>query len=742
MTPALAHSTTLGPYDFLSQFGLAHRNGVVVHNLQTGDQITMMIPWTTLAWTQVHHGQLPLWNPYSALGMPLAFNWQSQPFSLPSLLGYLVPVHLAFTVQVLAILVIAGTGVYVLCRLLRLGVLAAVLAATVFELSGPFMGLLGWPVASVMSWAGWLFAAALLVVRGRHRARHVTAFAVVLALAVYAGQPEVMVVLGLALLVFVAVVLVFRVGTLGEPGPILRPAVDLAIATVAGGALAAPLALPGLQVGNASFRITKASAHAVPLHNLLHLIFQNFDGLPVAGSQWFGYGFYLDTLAYLGVIAVVLAVTAVAVVPRRPEVVAFGVVAFTMALLVFSPLVLFMNALPKIGGVLWFRALVPMAFAVAVLAGVGIDALVRSPVKRGIRYWAGGGFVVAGLVLVAIWAFGRGHLPPVQASIRAKSFIWPAVETALGLAVVGALALVHRRHDGKDAPNGGVRIGAGRWAAASLLACETAFLVAAGAPLFSSSSSFLAPTPAEVALERAVGSSIVGLGTPSCEHRARLGIPLNVNIDYGVQEFAVHDPVIPKAYFRSWQSATRNVGGDPKRALFCPGVTSTTLARRYGVGFVLELPGAPGPRGGVFYKKVGEEDLYWIPGAAAATLTPVLTRGELPPVDAPGTPVAVTHPDPASWRLVTDSNGPQVLRLRLTDVPGWHGTVDGHPLALRPFAGVMLQAHLPAGRHTVELNYWPAAFTAGIVLAALSAAGLLIVTLVATMRRRSTRPGT
>ena len=56
--------------------------------------IAQMIPWTTLAWTQVHHGQLPLWNPYSGLGMPLAFNWQSAPFGLPALVGYLFPVQM------------------------------------------------------------------------------------------------------------------------------------------------------------------------------------------------------------------------------------------------------------------------------------------------------------------------------------------------------------------------------------------------------------------------------------------------------------------------------------------------------------------------------------------------------------------------------------------------------------------------------------------------------------------------
>ena len=100
-----------------------------------------MIPWTTLAWTQVHHGQLPLWNPYSALGMPLAFNWQSATFSLPALIGYLFPLRLVYTVQVLTTLCHRRDRRLRLGPVLRLSVVACAMAGTVFELSGPFVRL-------------------------------------------------------------------------------------------------------------------------------------------------------------------------------------------------------------------------------------------------------------------------------------------------------------------------------------------------------------------------------------------------------------------------------------------------------------------------------------------------------------------------------------------------------------------------------------------------------------------------
>jgi uncharacterized membrane protein YfhO len=96
----------------------------------------------------------------------------------------------------------------------------------------------------------------------------------------------------------------------------------------------------------------------------------------------------------------------------------------------------------------------------------------------------------------------------------------------------------------------------------------------------------------------------------------------------------------------------------------------------------------------------------------------------------------VTHPDPASWKLVADADSPQVLRLRLTDVPGWHASIDGRPVPLKSFAGLMLQLEVPAGRHTVELHYLPATFTTGLVLAAGAVVGLAGAFSVSWYRRR------
>ena len=317
LVPALHHGLSLGPYDLLSKSGLTRASAVTVRNSSTGDQIAEMIPWSNLAWVQVHQGHLPLWNPYSGLGLPLAFNWQSAVFSLPVAISYAFPLHLAYTVQIIVTMVVAGTGAYVLARVLHVGVIGCATAGTVFELSGSFMGWLGYPHASVMSWAGWLLAVAILIVRGGHRVRNITLFAVITALAVYAGQPEILTMVVVSAVIVVVTMVVIDIITRGTVHHWLRPLVDLVLGIGAGAALGAPLLLPGLQVLGGSTRNSATLVaqtevgKSLPPHDLLHLLVQGYNGLPIAGSHVFGDAVYFDTAAYVGAVAVALAVVGV-----------------------------------------------------------------------------------------------------------------------------------------------------------------------------------------------------------------------------------------------------------------------------------------------------------------------------------------------------------------------------------------------------------------------------------------------
>ncbi len=732
LVPALHHGSHIGTYDILSQMGLSKQPGIRPHDPPNVDLIDSMIPWSNLVWTQVHHGQLPLWNPYNGLGLPLAFNWQSAPLGLPALVGYLVPLQYAFDVGLLVTLVVAGTGMYVLARVLRLNVLACVFAASVFELSGPLTGWLGYPHAGVMSFGGWLMAAAVLVIRPGHRIRAITFFAIVLAFTVYSGQPEVLTVFGLVLVVFVVVLIGKRTPLARGEGPILRPILDLSVASVAGLALSAPLALPGFQ---SVYQSTRSGAEAVkPLepHDLMYFIAQGFDGLPIAGSHAFGLSlFYDETAAYVGIVAVVLAALAVSIRFRRPEVIAFSVVTVTMLAIVYCPPVnSLVSSLPVLGKVNWVRALMGVALGLSILSGIGLDALVRLHTERNVRRWAVAWFGIAAVTLLIIFLVGRGTLSPIKANIRATSFVGPAIGIAVGLIVVSMLVIVDRPSQAHR-PISSAKVG--NAAGIALLLCETGFLLSAGTSIPASSTTYLKPTPAEVALQKSVGSSTVGFGNGFC---TQLGIDPSVNVVYGVHELDAYDPIIPASYYSAWFVNTGTPAFSAFFNEFCPFIETSSEARLYGVSYVLEKAGSAGPSGAVFVKNVGDEALYHISRSGLATLTPLTPSGALPPIKAVGTPVNASRPDPARLEIKTSGTDPQVLRLRITDVPGWHATIDGKPLKLEPYAGVMLQARVPAGDHTVVVRYWPSSLTIGIFLAVLSAVGLITAGIVGRVRRR------
>ena len=721
MVPALAHGALLGPYDLLSRYGLSSQPGVAVHSIQATDQIGELIPWSSLAWTQVHHGQLPLWDPYNALGMPLAFNWQSAAFSVPSLIGYLAPLRLAYTVQVLVTLVVAGTGTYVFARVLRLGVLAAALAATAFELSGPFMGFLGWPISGVLSWAGWLFAGVVVVIRGRHRVLGILAVALALSASIYAGQPDALVVLGPALAVFAVVMLVARARQAGSLARSGRGSADLAVAVVAGVALGAPLLLPGVQLvlGSVFIHAPRTSG-ALPAQSLVSMLLPGYSATSRVKNQWFDVG----AADYIGVIVVVLAAMGLAMRRKRPAVLALAASGVVMFVLAFGPGVSsVVDTLPFRAR--WHLAVVLVSFAGAVLAGVGVDVVVRSGRQALVRTWLTAGFGVSALVVAALRVVGIGAaLGPAAARTRSQSFDWAAVEVVVGLGAVGLLALT------RAAPTARPRW----WAAAALVACTTASLAGVGASVWSSSAA-IPTTAATATLERAVGSSVVAFGSASCELPPSIGLVPESNTLFGVHELSAYNPVTPEAFFRALHAPH----AIPVSA-FCPVIKTATEARRFGVGFILVRKGAPAPVGVMFDETIGDENLYRVPGAAAATLSASGRIATACDRDAPATPVAVGHSDPAHWRMVTQAAYPTLLRLHVTDVPGWHATIDGHPLTLERYAGIMLQAHVGAGRHVVELWYMPGEFELGVVLAVLAVLGLMAMVVGSSARRRRVVP--
>ena len=240
---------------------------------------------------------------------------------------------------------------------------------------------------------------------------------------------------------------------------------------------------------------------------------------------------------------------------------------------------------------------------------------------------------------------GGGQEDPV-AQLRVAG-----LEVGVGLVVAFGSVLAYRRAGARTTvPPAGSVSAAGMVAGLALLLCQTAFLVVAGAPLFSSSATFFATTPPVSELQQEVGSSLVGWGPNPGYFCVGLGIHPDVNSVFSVHQLALYDPMVPRSYFSAFESLAHRPAGDSAANDYCPALTTVSQARQYGVAYILD-----GRRrrtaGNHLGGRVGNEDLYHVPGAYPATLTPLLGRRESAGRRRRRHTVAVTHPDPAagSW---------------------------------------------------------------------------------------------
>lgn len=731
LAPAFAHGRSLGPYDILSQFGLTGNAHMGVHNLVNSDEIEEFIPWQALDWLQVHAGHLPLWNPHSLLGLPLAFNWQSAPFGPTVAIGYLFPLSLAHSATVVARLIIAGGGVYFFARVLRLGMMPALFCATVFELCGAFSIWLGDYPAGCMAWSGWVLASSALVLRGRHRVASICLLALTLAFAFLEGEPQIAAVLVGVMVVF-ALVMAFYLWRSESRRAARRAIFDHGLCLVAAAALVSPIYLPAMQLVLASSRNAGPPVSDLPAYDLTHLLFSDYNGLPTDLTTVMGRDNLYVSMLYVGTIALVLAVTALSLWRQRREVVALTWASLGLLVLLFvGPLLSIFHHVPLLDVFRLQLATTALDLCLAVLAGFGVHALLAQRGQRLVELWfrIGGAFTACCLlVLGMLLVFNVNHLRPPAASLRAGSFLWPTV----GLAVCG-LVLINRRRTSDH------RISRRRFRSAKrgrfferrgllelwvLLLVETAFLLSAGSGFVSSSPGYLPTNPAVATLQRLVGSSLVGFG--SCQENGfpSTGLVPDVNLAYGVSEFAAYDPILPRSYRTSYgEAAGTSTTAVPPYGLLCPEINSVRLARLFGVSFVIEPPGASGPPGTRRVAVLDGEGLYAVPDSGRATLVPLNARG-------PSVVEQSSQPSPTTWRIVVTAKQASLLELRISNVPGWQAQINGRPLRLESFASAMLEAKVPSGNYVVTLRYWPKAFSIGLALAA-SAVFILACALIA-----------
>ncbi len=712
LSPALKDGWYFGSYDAAANGTIGHPGNPVnrpVYNRLSGDLVNQGIPWNTLDWRLVHAGHLPLWNSYNVLGLPQLFNFESAGLSFPDLVSYAVPLRYAWLVIALVKLLVAGTGAYVLVRQLGVGPLGASFAGISFMLSGGYANWLGWPLSGVVAFAPWILAFMLLSYRDR-RHRWSVLLAVSVMFAFFGGFPEMYALLAGALAVFATaagVTLLIVRRQLPSARGLLRVLFGLA----GGAALACPLLLPGAQlIGGSTYKAAKAMPTGTPLNRIVSFLSAGYYGLPIRGSVTFrGINFY-ETTSYISILALALALVGAGVARRQAA--AVGMVLLTLACLLMTyrlgPLNLGGKVLVAFGleSVHANRIRLLADLGVAVLGGVGLDRIVTDRGRSARTAWLVAAAAGAGVVVAVAVASAVEHLRGALGAERFDALLWPCGLAVAGLLSAVLLVVFHRR--------GVIRAAVGT----GLVALQAAALLFAAVGLNTWTSVGYRHYSATTELSRIVGRSLVGLdgtypGSPKTW--PRLGYYPNINVVYRLAEFAAHDPLLPVGYARTFPAPPRQGRGpDTLSPLDIPRISSATLARQLGIGYLLVQPRFPVPSGTRLVTTISGERLVVVEGAERFSLAGA-SAGRVTSWEQPADNRWVLHVDapsgPASSRL---------LVLRLTRVPGFTATAGGRALLIQPYGAFEMAVTVPRGVSTVTITYWPGRFTDGLVIAAIA----------------------
>ena len=367
-----------------------------------GDQFYQFHPWTVAAWQMVANGEWPIWNPAINGGQPLFGNGLAGILSPFNLLGQLLPFPASNLVGTLLRLWVAGGFTYLYARAIGLSLWGSWLAMLVFTFSGPLISWLWGTPSHVLAWLPALLWTGEKLLAARHL-RWALATAISLALLILSGQPEVAFQIGTVW----AIYLLGRAWWLeGGLWPALRRHGKWwALVAVLGLGLAAVEILGFVDALRQSVIFHhRQIAESVSLSAWLRRVFFNWQEWPTLitafmphflgreqdDSYWYPAGNSVENNAYAGVLPLLLALLALWTSWRTPDLrtrrwiwLWGGIGAGTLALALTLPPVALLGEIPPLNLTVLGRLRGPYVFALAILAGFGLDLLIaQKPLHR------------------------------------------------------------------------------------------------------------------------------------------------------------------------------------------------------------------------------------------------------------------------------------------------------------------------------------------------------------------------
>ena len=375
-------------------------------NLFQRDLTVYHYPMKQVVREQILDGKLPVWNPYSAGGQPMAANPAYEIFYPPQLLILLGSYRFGFALHIVFHIWLGAIGMYLFLRTLELRVFSALFGAICFALGGPLLSLVRvLPFLFTVAWIPliFLFARQMFLTR---KAWAFAATALFLGMQALVGEPTTLLQTW-AMVASYAIYRAFRDGSKWK-GAAVNTALAVAV-VVCGVIVGAAQMIPGLDyakdtVRSEPFDFSLVSFWSMPWTRPVELAFPAYfrelrgvDGMPKLNAMYaFGDPFIADF--YFGILPLLIIVATVIVRPKGSGYVA--------AVLLLSYVIAVGNKTPLLR---W-------------LYEIGIFQSIRYPEK----------FALTGLLVLIIWAavlFDRllASDRKVQRTLWALAVLWTVI---------------------------------------------------------------------------------------------------------------------------------------------------------------------------------------------------------------------------------------------------------------------------------------------------------------------------
>jgi hypothetical protein len=693
----------------------------------------------------IRNWELPDWTEDIGAGRPMLAAQQTAPLYPTNFPAYILPFWDSLEWTALLKVLLAASGMFLFCRALALERAPALLGAVTFAFSTYFVVWLAHPHTNVYLLLPWLLFAIRTTVH-RRTALATAGLGAVLGLALLAGHPPSLLLVGLMAVPYAAFELAARPG---------RPlAAGLIAAGVAlGVAIGAVMLLPLLEALGQTIDNSERGGQALPRAVANAFAFPELWGRPDKFETGGGPSNFQERTGYFGVLPLLLALAGLTVRPARRQV--FFVVAGAAAagVVFWQALAGSIDKLPAFSSTNTGRCLILIVFCGAVLSAFGLQRLMEADRRERLRMAAVMGAVV--VVVGGQWLVRHtdsrhvvgdalGQLPVLGDDVTAPLAVQLAAVMhwlLLGAAAVLLVALAAWRPRWI------------RWTAGAAVALAILDLVSMGRGYHPAvEQSFVdPPTPPSVRfLERAVadGSRSVAEG---------FTYPPNLSQRFRTRDPREHElPSVERPHELWFALGGSSIGNTGQQKVFPVQPGSDRLVDVFAVRWLYSPTLAASPRAG--YRPVrGQsgivENLDAFPRAwvahswrgvdgldtALAVVSGSSSRDLLASPVIEGVPARSTGaaPEPATVEGESDdeivltaySAQPGYLVLADTFYPGWKAEVDGEEEEIEAANGAFRAIPLAAGRHEVRFSYESAVVRWGWIvtlLGLLCAAGVAL----------------